>query len=442
MAAQPESISIGGRLRCAAGSQPRPVWMLMLAVIVIWIGRGMVIPFTIIYFTQIVGLKGSLVGGGIAAASVIGLLAVTITAGLIDRFGGKPVLMISICFMGIAYMLLAWAQSVAPYLAFTMIFYIASQSYWPAIDSLTSSIARPQNVIASFSMVRVGNAVGIGLGGLVGGVMVSGGGLSEYRAMFTIGGGLFLVGALLIWFLVPAPKEVHYEDDDPNESLGWSRVLRDRTFMYAMVLLFILVLGFTQMNMSVPPFLRGEAGAGEGFIGFLFFLNMLVVIALQVPIASRVDRGNAGLLLSVAAVSWAAAFGFMMLTVDALSAAYLVFAMFTLGELLFMPLSAVFAIRLAPRRLRGRYFSLLSMTWGGSAAIATLVAGWVQDADDPAIIWPIMAGIMVFAAIGALRLRSSERLRFGEPRSSVDSPLPAIAVASERPPEQQGRIIS
>lgn len=400
--------------------------MLLIGVVTIWIGRGMVIPFTIIFFTQIVGLQGSLVGGGIAAASIVGLSAVTVTAGLIDRFGGKPILVISILTMGIAYTLLAWAETVIPYLAFTAMFYIASQSYWPAIDSLTASLAHEGKVITSFSMIRVGNAVGIGIGGLIGGVMVSGGGLTEYRSMFIAGGVLFIVGAALIWFLVPAPPQEEPDESEAAESVGWSRVLADRTFLYGMALLFVLVLGFTQMNMSVPPFLRAEAGASEGFIGALFFLNTLVVIAFQVPIASRVDRGNPALLLSVAALFWAAAFGFMMLTVDAVSAAVLVFAMFTLGELLFMPLTAVFPVRLAPRRLRGRYFSLLSMTWGASSAIAVLVAGWIQDVDNPGVIWPIMAVIMIVAAAAAVRLRRSDRLRY----QPEPAPVPAVSTTT------------
>ena len=105
----------------------------------------------------------------------------------------------------------------------------------------------------------------------------------------------------------------------------------------------------------------------------------------------------------------------MTLTVDTLSAAYLVFLMFTLGELIFMPLTAVFAVRLAPLRLRGRYFSLLSMTWGASAAIATLVAGWIQDAENPQVLWPVMVAIMIAAAVGALRLRRSQRLKHVPP---------------------------
>jgi MFS family permease len=418
--------------RGLVSGHPRPVWMLMLAVVVLWIGRGMVIPFTVIFFTQIVGLRGSLVGGGIAGASLVGIGAVTLTASLIDRHGGKPVLAASVMTMGIANFLLAWAESIWPYLAFTLVFYVASQSYWPAIDSLTTSLARQDRVITTFSMVRVANAVGIGAGGFIGGLLVSGGGLSEYRTMYMLGGALFLAGALMIWTLVPAPAVV-VEDEDAEPSGGWRRVLEDRTFLYAMLLLFVLVLGFTQMNMSVPPFLRAEAGVGEGFIGALFFLNTVLVIALQVPIAARVDRGSPALLLSVSALTWAAAFAVMVATVDFGSAALLVFTLFTAGELLFMPLSAVFAVRLAPVRLRGRYFSLLSMTWGGSAAIATLAAGWIQEADNPVLMWPVMVAIMLAAAAGSIRLRHSARLQPARDDTD-DSPeviAPAIVIAGD-----------
>lgn len=407
---------------------PRSVWMLMLAVVVLWIGRGMVIPFTVIFFTQIVGLKGSIVGGGIAGASLVGIAAVTITAGFIDRFGGKPVLVGSVTTMGVANILLAWAETVWPYLLFTLIFYVASQSYWPSIDSLTTTLARQDRVIQTFSMIRVANAIGIGVGGFLGGLMVSGGELLEYRVMYIVGGVLFLAGAGLIWGLVPAGQMPVGSKDEVGPEAGWRYVLNDRTFLYSMALLFVLVLGFTQVNMSVPPFLRGEAGASEGFIGMLFFLNTVLVISLQVPISARVDRGNAGKLLALAALAWAAAFGFMMLTVESVGFGIAVFAMFTAGELIFMPLSAVFAVRLAPVSLRGRYFSMLSMTWGGSAAIATLAAGWIQDADDPIVMWPVMVALMLAAALAALRLRDSRRLLY-QPPEPVGTATPVAVPA-------------
>ena len=425
------TVSMTRRFGDVRDDYPRAVWMLLLAVIVMWVGRGMVIPFTIIFFTQIVGLKGSVVGGGIAIGTACGIAGVTVTAGLIDRYGGKPILVAAIGTMGAASIALAWAESVIPFLLFTLVLYVASQSYWPSVDSLTASISDAGKVVTSLSLLRVGNAVGIGLGGLIGGVMVTGGGLTEYRIMFLLGGALVSVGAVLVWFLVSAPVAVLDREADGERQSGWMAVIRDRTFMYAMVLLFVLVLGFSQMNMSVPPFLRAEAGASEGFIGSLFFLNTAIIVLLQVPIAARVDRGNAGVLLSVAAVTWAGAFAIMMLTVEQVTAAYLVFAMFTAGELLFMPLSAIFAVRLAPAHLQGRYFSLLSIVWGGSFAVATLTAGWVQDTNQPILLWPVMASIMVAVGIAALRLRRSYRLAHTAP-VAVDQSVPsAVPVSSD-----------
>lgn len=162
--------------------------------------------------------------------------------------------------------------------------------------------------------------------------------------------------------------------------------------------------------MSVPAFLRAEAGIGEGRIGALFFMNTILVVLTQVPIAARVDRGNVGWLLSLAALIWSLAFLAMIATPGYSAAAILVFLAFTGGELIFMPITAIVAVRLAPLHLRGRYFSLLSVTWGGSWAIATLSAGIALDLSRPVLLWPVMSALMVMGALGALRLRSVARL--------------------------------
>lgn len=390
---------------------PRSIWALIIAIFIMWTGRGMVVPFIVIFFTQIVGLSGATVGAGIAVASLLGIAFALVTASQIDARGGRPVLIGAVVLVGIATILLAWAESQIVFLLFVLLLYVSSQSYWPAVDTVTSSIANQSQVITSMSMVRVANALGIGVGGFIGGLMVTGGGLIEYRIMFMTGGTLVVVAALLIWLLVP---NVHHADDaadEPQDPPGWRRVTEDRTFLFSLALLFVLVLGFTQVQMSVPPFLRAEAGVDEGLIGTLFLLNTIGVILFQVPVAARIDRANPGSVLPLGALLWTAAFLLMMATATQSVAAFAVFIAFTAGELIFMPVSAIFAVRLAPRRLRGRYFTLLSITWGGSFAIATLAAGWMQDVDEPALLWPAMAALMLAAALGSLRLRNSRRLQ-------------------------------
>jgi predicted MFS family arabinose efflux permease len=377
--------------------------------LILWTGRGMVIPFTVIYFSQIVGLSASIVGSGIAVSGLGGIVFVMFIAGQIDRRGGHPVLLSCLVVIALATFAYPLATSVITFLIVTIVLNFASQLYWPSSDATIASLSGANRVPEAMSILRVANAVGIGLGGLIGGVMVSGGGMSEYRVMFMASALMVTAAALLVWRAVPAV--ILHSTSDDGEHGSWSDVLPDRTFVYSLGVLFILVFGFTQMTMSVPAFLRREAGISEGTIGLLFTMNMLIVVMTQIPITARVNRGNLGKLLSFGALLWVVAFICMLGTVEyGLIAAVAAFLSFTAGELIFMPSTAIIPIRLAPVHLRGRYFAALSIIWGGSFAIASFIAGIALDLSDSSVLWPVMAGLMVLGAVGASRLQRSRRL--------------------------------
>src|SRR4051794_39911598 len=82
----------GQRVRARLGEYPRPLWWLTLANLLLWTGRGMIVPFLVIYFSQVVGLSDSVVGAGIAAANLLGIAFVMLIAGQIDRRGGHLLL--------------------------------------------------------------------------------------------------------------------------------------------------------------------------------------------------------------------------------------------------------------------------------------------------------------------------------------------------------------
>ena len=175
--------------------------------------------------------------------------------------------------------------------------------------------------------------------------------------------------------------------------------------------MFVMVAGFTQVQMSVPAYLRQEANISEGTIGGLFFINTALVVATQIPVAAWVNRATLGYVLALGSLCWTLAFGCMLLTPSlGVSAAVAAFLAFTVGELLFMPSTAVIPVRLAPLYLRGRYFALSSIVWGGSWAVASFGAGLALDLRRPALMWPALMALMVVGALAALRLRGAEHL--------------------------------
>jgi MFS family permease len=397
------------RVRAMTDTYPRAVWMMALCNLILWTGRGIVIPFTVIYFSQIVGLSASVVGAGIAAAGLGGIAFVVVVAGQIDRRGGRPVLLVCMSVLALATIGYPWATNVGLFLVVTLVLTFASQLYWPSSDATIASITDPARVAEAMSILRVANAVGIGAGGFIGGTLAAGGGMSEYRIVFLTSAAFIVTAAVLVWRTVPAVILPSKSDD--GEHGTWADILPDRTFLYALLILFTLVFGFTQITMSVPAFLRAEAGIGEGTIGLLFTMNTIMVVLTQIPITARLSRRHISKPLALGALLWAHSFLWLLLTPTlGVPAAVVAFLSFTSGELLFMPITALIPVRLAPVHLRGRYFSLSSVVWGGSYALASLVGGVALDMSNPGLLWPIMIALMLIGGAGALRLRTSIRL--------------------------------
>lgn len=418
-----ESTRPRGGLRARIPDYPAAVWWMAACNLILWTGRGMVVPFIVIFFSQIIGLSASLVGLGIAAAGIAGIVFVLVIAGLIDRRGGHPVLVACILIYAFAILGHTLATNIWLFFAMTLVMNMSSQVYWPASDSTIASLTDASRVTVAMSALRVANAVGIGLGGLIGGLIVSNGGLPEYRMLFITSAAFVLTAGVLVRLKVPnTPLQARNAEGNHGT---WQDVRPDRLYLYACSVLMLMIIGFSQMQVTVPAFLRREAGVDEGMIGLLFLVNTALVILLQLPLAEWVSRHNVGRLLAIAGVMWAGAFAVMLLASDyGMPAAIGVFILFTAGELIFMPATAVIPVRLAPPHLRGRYFSLLSVGWGLSYAIASLLGGVALDLPHTEIMWPILAAFMVLGAVGALRLSGPQRL---VPPPPDTTPQPSVA---------------
>ena len=208
-----QSLQRQSRIRARFNAYPRPVWMMALANLVLWTGRGMIMPFVVIFFSQIAGLSASAVGTGIAVSGLGGIVFVSLVAGQIDRRGGRPVLLCCLGAVAISTLFYPWSTGLLPFFAVTIVLNFAGQVYWPASDATFASLQRPEGLAQAFMLLRVASAVGVGLGGLIGGAMVAGGGMAQYRMLFTASGLVVVAAMAIVWLLVPVDcPAVHRRD--------------------------------------------------------------------------------------------------------------------------------------------------------------------------------------------------------------------------------------
>jgi MFS family permease len=384
---------------------PRPLWLLASANLVLFTARGMVLPFLVIFFGQVVGLGEGLVGAGLAVAATCGVVFTLVLAGTIDRFGARPVLIATVAGLGLAYLAFAWGTTPERFLALMILFGLFGNLYWPASDALATSFLPPARAGEVFALLRVANATGIGAGGLIGGVLVSGGGLPEYRQLYLLSGCLVFLAAGLILMLVRSPgRAARAAREDAPALFGWREVMRDRWFILSQVVLFILVTAFTQIQVSVPPYLRESAGIREGMIGALFAVNTLIVILAQVPVARALSGWRYGVTFALAGLVWGLSYALFALSPWLSALALLAIIVYTLAELLFMPASGAIIVELAPERLRGRYLAFSSVVWGLSWGSSSWAAGQVLESSRPILLWPGLIALLLVGAVVSLLL--------------------------------------
>jgi MFS family permease len=395
---------------------PRSIWILTAAMAVLLTARSMAVPFLIIYFGQVRGFGETVAGTGIMVNAVAGVVFTLMVAGLIDRIGTRPVLIATMIGIGVMTLALPVVDS-APSFFLVMAFYgLAAQLFWPAADGLATSLISLHQAARMFALLRVANAIGIGAGGLIGGLIISGGGVDEYRLMYIVSAiGCFIAAVIVLLFIRPDLKVPEQDSSfhDFGEAAGWRAVLADRRFLASQLIVFILVAGLMQIQVAMPPYLRVEAGISESFIGALLAFKTVLLVIFQMPVAGRIANWPRGITLSIAGITWMIAYTLIGLSPWIVVLPLVAVCIFVIGEMLFMPTSAVVVVDLAPERLRGRYLAVNTVAWGIGWGVSSFIAGFLLSTAMPWIIWPVTIALMSAGVIGGWLYDRTALERYG-----------------------------
>jgi MFS family permease len=384
-------------------SLPRSIWVLTVAMGVLLTARGMAMPFLIIYFGQVRGFGEAVAGAGIMVNAIVGVIFTLLLAGLIDRIGTRPVLIATMAGIGLATIALPVVNSAPAYFLVMGFYGVAANLFWPAADGLATSLIHLHQAARMFALLRVANAVGIGGGGLIGGLLISGGGLDEYRLMFVLSAiGCLIAAASVLLFIRPALKVPEQDSSfhDFGEVSGWKAVLADRRFLASQFIVFVLVAGLMQIQVGMPPYLRTEAGISESAIGGLLAFKTVLLVIFQMPVAGKIANWQRGITLSVAGITWMVAYVLVGFSPWLAVLPILAVCVFVIGEMLFMPTSAVVVVDLAPERLRGRYLAVNSVAWGIGWGVSSFIAGVLLSTGIPWVLWPATIVLMAVGVVG------------------------------------------
>lgn len=401
-------LSVAAYLRSLDPRLPRSVWILNTGGLLNALGTGIAYPFIVIYLHNLRGFSLGISGLIVAASGAAGIVFGPAIGIVIDKVGGRLTLAGALTLQAIGWGSFPLVEEPWHAVLAAVVAGIGNAGFWPSQSSLLAGLAPRARRHGAFALQRVTRNLGIGLGGLAGGLIATTADATSFTVLFVADAITFLVFVGML-FLVPDPEIGELEHDAPRS--GYLDVLRNHVFLGFVGLNVVFVTaGYAQVEM-LPVFAKNEAGVSERGIGLIFFLNTLVVVLAQLPVAKLLEGRSRMRSLAAMCVLWATAWIVVLLggaSVEATAAvAAFSFAvtLFGLGECFQGPVQGALVADLAPPRLRGRYMAVSTNSWDLGFLFGPAIGGFVLAAE-PLALWPLAAVACLAAAAGCLALES------------------------------------
>ncbi|AXT45280.1 MULTISPECIES: MFS transporter [Chromobacterium] len=346
-----------------------------------------------------IGLMMAAYGAGALLGSLNG-------GALSDRFDGRKLATLFLTASGLCLLLLALAIPLWLFVPVLLVSGFADGAFRPVNLRLALEPCLPRQRAVAQGMLRVAFNLGVAGAGLLSGSLAAIGYDWVYaaNAAATLSAALWLAWAYRRNDSAPVPPAALETAETGAEALvGPSR---DLPFLRMLLALTLMTAVFDQIYVTLGLFLREHYQLGPQWMGYLFTLNGLMVVALQIPISRRIL--DWGLLASTQAGVLLTGVSFLWLTLGQGPLwALLMMTTLTLGELLVSPCYTMLVMHRSEGRLRGRYLGLYNAVWQGRTLFAPALGTWLYGAVGGVALWWMCAAAVCLSALiqqPALRL--------------------------------------
>ncbi len=296
-----------------------------------------------------------------------------------------------------ALMLLSQAHSFRLIVVLSALAGLTAEMYRPASSALLADLVPAGQRVTAYSALRASFNAGWAFGPALAGL------IAPHGYFWLFAGDAFTAALYGVVALLALPAGGHPSGGQG----GWGEVVgimrKDRRLLQMLVAVFAVSLIFMQQSSTFGLYVT-HLGFPPAVYGMILSLNGAIVVCCELPLTTFTRRLPARRVIAAGYLLAGTGFALNGLarTVPELVACM---GLFTLGEMLAMPMASAYIADLAPASMRGRYMGVYGMTWtlalilGPSGGMALLSA-------NPVALWTAAAGLGVFAAamiLGSIR---------------------------------------
>lgn len=336
------------------------IWLLALVTFVNRAG-AMVIPFLSLYLINVEGFNLPQVGWIMSCFGLGSLVGTYFGGRLTDSIGFYKVIIFSLFFGGIGFVLLQFIDSFYAFCIGVFLLTSITDSGRPAIFVAADTYSRPENITRSITLIRLAINLGFSVGPLLGGLIIAHIG---YSSLFWIDGLTCIVASFGVIALLKPKKQNDRKVVKVIAIKEGTPPYLNKLFILFFVIMVANSLAFVQYFSVMPIYYEKIHFLSEDVIGWLFFINGATIVIFEMPLIGWLDRKKVS---KTMATFWGIFFlglSFLVLNFTSWSGV-LVIAMLlmTLGEMIGFPFSNALALEMAPKGRKGSYMGLYSMSF-------------------------------------------------------------------------------
>lgn len=392
---------IRDRVRAASGGLPRTFWVLCGGMLVNRVG-SFVVAFMSVYLTQVRGYSMA-TAGLVAAAYGAGAMLASVAGGyLADHIGRRPTMLLALTLGGLGMISLGFVHDIRVIVPACFLIALTGEAYRPAMLAAVADLVPPADRVRAFGILYWVINIGFSIGALLGGALAS----ASFLLLFVFDGLTSLLFAVLIARQVPETRPA------PAARVSGQRSAHPVRAFFApyfdgpfglFVLLSILVLLVFMQHVAALPIDMSGRGVSRAWLGAVLAINGVVIVVLQPLIGSFVQSRNRSHMLAAGAVLVGLGFG-----MNAIARGPAIFGLgvviWTLGEILVLPISNAVVADVAPADRRGRYQGAYGLSFGLAGFGAPLIGTAVMQSFGAAALWGGCLALALLVAAGHLLL--------------------------------------
>lgn len=372
------------------------------------VGTSMIWPYLVVYISEQLELPLASIGGLITLNAAMSLLSSFLAGSIADRLGRKWAMVISLAFNGMAYLAMIPAHTLGQFALLMALRGAFQPLYRVGSDAMLADLVPPRQRADAYALNRLSKNVGVALGPALGGFLAA----TSYSIAFGIAAITSVLFSLLIAFFAheTLSRTSLEKKTLPQTFQGYGTIFQDRAFLTFILGIVLQQISASMLWVLLAAYAKENYGVSESLYGLIPTTNALMVVFLQVFVTKQTQKYPPLKVITVGIFLYALGVGSVSLG-SGFWGFWMSMVIVTIGELMVVPTASSYTANIAPDEMRGRYMSLLTLTWGAGSLVGPITGGFLNDRFHPVSIWygGGFAGLLGTLPLLFLSLRNSGR---------------------------------